>query len=233
MFLHRSYAPEIMDDLSIEDERIDEALNELKLINKYLGGIATSAAGLKRLVGQNHLSSHLNVLDVGSGASDVVIALQRKNKKIKITALDLSKRACEFIRINSDEVAVVCGDVHSLPFKYGHFDYVHTSLFLHHFKEEEIKNILNNLIFLSRTGLIINDLRRSILALAGIKLLTILFSKSKMVKNDAPLSVRRGFTKKELRDILDSLNCKYIIKRKWAFRWCVVIYKNSFNQNKP
>lgn len=225
--MQRSYALEIMDDFSIEDERIDKALNELKLINKYLGGIATSAAGLKRFAGQNHLSSHLNVLDVGSGASDVVIALRRKNKKIKITALDLNKRACEFLRINSDEIAVVCGDVNSLPFKYGQFDIVHTSLFLHHFKEEEIKNILKNLILISRTGLIINDLRRSIPALAGIKLLTYFFSKSKMVKNDAPLSVRRGFTKKELRNILDSLNCKYLIKRKWAFRWCVVVYRND------
>ena len=233
MFLQRSYAPEIMDDFSIEDERIDQALNELKLINKFLGGIATSATGLKKLVGQNLISSHLNILDVGSGASDVVIALQSGNKKIKFTALDLNKRACEFLRINANEAAVVCGDVNSLPFKYGHFDIVHASLFFHHFKKEEIKTILNNLLLLTRTGLIINDLRRSILALAGIKLLTYLFSKSKMVRNDAPLSVRRGFTKKEFREILDSLNCKYRIKRKWAFRWCVVIYKSSFNQNKP
>jgi len=226
MFLRRSYTPEIMDDFSIEDERVDEALNELKLINKFLGGISTSVTGLKSLIGKNHESPDLKVLDVGSGASDVMIALRRNNNKIKITGLDINKRACEFLK-ESPEVAVVCGDVKTLPFKYGHFDFVHASLFLHHFKGEEIKNILENLLLLSRFGLIINDLRRSILALAGIKLLTFFFSKSKMVKNDAPLSVRRGFTKKELKNILVNLNCNYIIKRKWAFRWCIVIYKNN------
>jgi hypothetical protein len=29
MFIKRSYSPEIMDDFSIQDERIDEALREL------------------------------------------------------------------------------------------------------------------------------------------------------------------------------------------------------------
>lgn len=226
MFLRRSNAPEIMDDFSIEDERVDEALKELKLINKLLGGISTSRTGLKSLIGKKHESLDLEVLDVGSGASDVMIALRRNNKKIKITGLDINKRVCEFLN-KSSGVAVVCGDVKTLPFKEGYFDFVHTSLFLHHFEKEEIKNILENLLLLCSSGLIINDLRRSILALAGIKLLTFFFSKSKLVKNDAPLSVRRSFTKKELNNILVNLNCNYIIKRKWAFRWCVVVFKKK------
>jgi len=226
MFLRRSDAPEIMDDFSIEDERVDEALKELKLINKFLGGISTSKTGLKSLIRKKHESLDLEVLDVGSGASDVMIALRRNNKKMKITGLVRNKRVCEFLK-KSSEVAVVCGDVKTLPFKFGHFDFVHASLFLHHFKEKEIRNILENLLLLSRFGLIINDLRRSIFALIGIKLLAYFFSKSKMVKNDAPLSVRRGFTKRELKNILTNLACNYIIKRKWAFRWCIVVYKNK------
>ena len=46
MFLKRSYAPELMDDFSIQDERIDRALSELKITNKYLGGISTTKSGL-------------------------------------------------------------------------------------------------------------------------------------------------------------------------------------------
>ncbi len=40
--MERSYQQEIMDDFSIQDERIDTALEELKIINKYLGGISTT-----------------------------------------------------------------------------------------------------------------------------------------------------------------------------------------------
>jgi hypothetical protein len=54
------------------------------------------------------------------------------------------------------------------------------------------------------------------------------FSKSEMVKNDGPLSVKRAFVKKELLEMLNDLGIKrFLIKRKWAFRWLVIIYKNK------
>jgi hypothetical protein len=53
-----------------------------------------------------------------------------------------------------------------------------------------------------------------------------LFSRSKEVKNDGPLSVKRGFIEKDWTDILNSISPgSYKIKRKWAFRWLIVIYK--------
>lgn len=49
-----------------------------------------------------------------------------------------------------------------------------------------------------------------------------------MVKNDGPLSVKRAFVKGELLMILNELEIGYfLIKRKWAFRWLVIIYKNK------
>ena len=75
------------------------------------------------------------------------------------------------------------------------------------------------------SGRMAGDLRRSVFAYIGIKILTTLFSSSVMVKNDAPLSVRRGFTKSDLLSILANLNIReFKIKRKWAFRWLIIIY---------
>jgi hypothetical protein len=45
--MKRSYEPELMDDFSIRDERVDLALKELKIINKFLGGISTSKISTK------------------------------------------------------------------------------------------------------------------------------------------------------------------------------------------
>jgi hypothetical protein len=68
MALKRSYDPEIMDDFSIRDARIDQALNELKITNKFLGGISTTFSGLKLLLnGENEFS----ILDIGAGGSDL------------------------------------------------------------------------------------------------------------------------------------------------------------------
>jgi hypothetical protein len=47
-----------------------------------------------------------------------------------------------------------------------------------------------------------------------------------MVKNDAPLSVKRGFIKSELINLFSNYRAKNIvIKKKWAFRWMIVIKK--------
>jgi hypothetical protein len=71
-------------------------------------------------------------------------------------------------------------------------------------------------------GFFINDLHRHFLAYYSIKILTGLFSKSYLVKNDAPLSVQRGFIKKEWEDLMHkSAIDNYSIQWKWAFRWLI------------
>ena len=54
-----------MDDFSIRDERVDIALSELKVINKYLGGISTTRSGLKYFI--NSSGKKIRVLDIGAG----------------------------------------------------------------------------------------------------------------------------------------------------------------------
>ena len=59
-----------------------------------------------------------------------------------------------------------------------------------------------------------------------------LFSKSYLVKNDAPLSVLRGFKKNEWKNIFEKAGIKnYSIKWKWAFRYLIVVFK-SYKINK-
>ena len=79
----------------------------------------------------------------------------------------------------------------------------------------------------STLGFFVNDLHRHPLAYHSIKLITSLFSKSYLVKNDAPLSVARGFKKDELIEILQQSSIiHYQLKWMWAFRW-LLIYKHD------
>jgi hypothetical protein len=226
--MERIYTPEIMDDFSIKDERIDIALKELKVINYFLGGNSTTKSGIKVVIKSIPGNNAVRILDAGSGGSDVLLSMTQIINNPVISCLDINIRACWFTRINYPGVNSICGDVLEYPFKNGSYDIVHTSLFLHHFTEEQIKLILINLINSSKYAVVINDLRRSILAYWGIKILTMLFSKSDMVKNDGPLSVKRAFIKKDLLKIAHDLKIeRFIIKRKWAFRWLVILYKNK------
>lgn len=231
MTLRREYRKEIMDDFSITDNRIDDALDELSLINKFLGGNLIFKRAFKYLINTSRKSNaasaskyHLSVLDVGAGGAEYFYILNNKAYQINWINIDLNIRACRYEKNRQPGNYTVCSNALYLPFKDKAFDVVHASLFLHHFKENDIIRLLQAFMSLSRQGIVINDLRRNILAYLGIKLLTALFSRSQMVKNDGPLSVKRGFIKTELVKFLQAAGIKkYIIKRKWAFRWMIII----------
>ena len=219
--MKRSYDAEIMDDFSIQDERIDKALHELKIINKFLGGISTTKSALKYFPESEN--DKLKIVDVGSGSSDNLLSAKSKYPNLQILSIDKNLRALSGSKNLIDRIN---SDAFELPFKNNSCDIIHTALFLHHFTEEELQLLLLEFLRTARKGIIINDLQRSYLALMGIKILTVLFSKSEMVKNDAPLSVKRGFTKQEILNLLEDVGAtNFVIKKKWAFRWMIVIKK--------
>ena len=210
-----------MDDFSIQDERIDEALNELKIINKYLGGISTTKSALSYFIQSK--KGELKILDIGSGSSDNLLSAKNKYPDLKIISIDKNLRA---LSNSKNQTKKINSDAFKLPFKSNSCDIVHAALFLHHFNEAQIQILLKEFLRMAKLGIIINDLQRSYFALLGIKILTVLFSKSEMVKNDGPLSVKRGFTKAELVKLFKDVRVQnFFIKWKWAFRWMVVIRK--------
>ncbi len=186
--MKRSYEQELMDDFSIRDERNDKALKELKIINKYLGGTSTTYSALKYFISSEN--DNIRVLDVGSGSSDNLIFAKEKFSNIQIISLDINLRALIY---TDESVKKINSDVFHLPVKDASCDIVHAALFLHHFTEDQIQKLIKEFLRIGKRGIIINDLQRSFIALIGIKIITVLFSKSEFVKNDAPLSVKKGF----------------------------------------
>jgi 2-polyprenyl-3-methyl-5-hydroxy-6-metoxy-1,4-benzoquinol methylase len=224
VFFKRNNSSEIMDDFSIIDERIDLALHELKMINKYLGGDSTSKTGMRKMLGKSFFRN-IKILDAGAGASVPLLSMQNNYSNLEIFCVDKNIRVCKYLKRSSPNLKVVCADIFKLPFKEKYFDIIHASLFLHHFDGKRLNILLQLFKNISKFGIIVNDLRRNVFAYYGIKILTQLFSQSEMVKNDAPVSVKRGFIKSELVEVLNSMNIlNFEIIRKWAFRWLIVIY---------
>jgi ubiquinone/menaquinone biosynthesis C-methylase UbiE len=218
----RSASIEMIDDMSIRDERLDEALQELELINRYLGGDNISCVGIRRLARTLPTDLPLRVLDCGAGGSNLVNVLRVIDRPVEVTALDLNLRACQYSALHFPSLRVVNGSAFQLPFRDRSFDIVHASLFCHHFSSTELRMLLAEWSRVARRGIVINDLRRSTIAFLAISALTRLFSRSIMVKNDAPISVRRGFVKNELSDIIFGYE-RVSVTRHWAFRWLVSI----------
>ncbi len=215
-----------MDDFTVTDNRIVAALSELKLINRFLGGNAVSKKGIDRLLEKCGNTSGISILDAGIGGADNLSGFQRGKEKVKIYGIDLNKGICKILKYRSPGINIIFGNMLKPPFRDEAFDIIHFSLVLHHFREEEIVRLISDYFHIIKLGMVINDLHRSYPAYLGIKILTMLFSRSEMVKNDAPLSVKRGFKKKELIKIFKDAGIrKYTIKWNWAFRWMVVILK--------
>jgi hypothetical protein len=101
-------------------------------------------------------------------------------------------------------------------------DIIFASLFCHHFTDEELIKMMAWMKENSNLGFFINDLHRNPISYRFIKFTSRLFSSSYLVKNDAPLSVLRGFKKQDWENILQQAGIiNYTIQWKWAFRWLI------------
>lgn len=228
----RSSAIEIMDDLNCSGDVVNQTLHELDVINRLLGGNVITLAGVDLLLKQHQKNQPFTIADLGCGSGDIlkILAthLRKQNIDTTFTGIDANPHIIAYARqhIQQDNIQFKTADVLHNDFKASQFDIIIGTLFFHHFSTGQLILLLKQLNDQAKAGIVINDLHRHWLAYYSIKFLTKLFSKSSMVKYDAPLSVARGFRKAELQEILRKAGIEhYQLKWKWAFRWQLVIFK--------
>ncbi len=218
---HRSYEEEWMDDLSYEGPPLYQTLRELDNINHLLGGFRVSLKGIEQLLGSTN-NTHIKVLDLGCGSGGFFHVLEsflkKKNNTLEAFGWDANPHVTSYAQLQHPSYTFETRDVLTDPFP--ECDIIHAGLFLHHFREDELRFIIQKMVNASRLGVVINDLHRHPLAYHSIKWLTSLFSRSPMVRFDAPLSVRRGFHRHEWQGVIKG---PYRLQWRWAFRWLVVI----------
>jgi 2-polyprenyl-3-methyl-5-hydroxy-6-metoxy-1,4-benzoquinol methylase len=222
-FSSRSCEKELLDRGDIPFADIERNMQELDFINTWLGGHGISIQGLKRLLGGRQ---RIRICEIGCGGGDNLRVLSRYCRKRGIDA--------EVIGIDSNAhcIAVarekwtdgnaqwIHSDYRQADFDKRKPDIIFSSLFCHHFTEDELVSMLRWMEKNAGAGWYINDLHRHPAAYYSIRWLTKWWSRSYMVKNDAPLSVLRGFTRRDWEKILREAGVEvYSLQWKWAFRW--------------
>lgn len=227
-FKQRSYKKELLDSNNIPFNDIKRNMQELDLINRKLGGHDITLDGIVALIKDKPLLNHqLEIVEIGCGGGDNLRAIKKWADRIKLPV------ALFGIDINAECIAFAKSQDRNSGIEFVHSDYrfssfpakpdiVFSSLFSHHFNDDELVLQLRWMRQNSGLGFFINDLHRHPLAYYSIKILTSIFSKSYLVKSDAPLSVRRGFKRKDWQRLfseagIQNYNCKW----RWAFRWLV------------
>lgn len=233
-FSKRSTQKEYLDKEDIPFADIKKNMQELDFINTYLGGHQITINGLQSIIKLSNfqLANQLTICEIGCGGGDNLRVLRnwcvKKNISITLIGIDINPHCIEYAksRKENDAIDFIVSNYKTVAFETKP-DLIFSSLFCHHFTNEELQDQFIWMKENSKLGFFVNDLQRNFLAYYAIKLLTLLFSKSYLVKNDAPLSVLRGFHKKELSSILNQLSMiHYQIKWKWAFRW-LLTYKHE------
>ena len=226
-FRQRSYKKELLDGANIPFSHIRRNMQELDTINGWLGGHAITQAGVAALLQNITPNKQIHIVEIGCGGGDNLRAIktwaQNKKLSVSLTGVDMNNECIAFAE--SVEANKGISFVHS-DYRQATFttkpDIVFSSLFCHHFTDDEMMQQLQWMLQNSALGFFINDLHRHPLAYYSIKALTALFSKSYLVKNDAPLSVQRAFKREDWQRLFDLAGItNYSCNWRWAFRWLV------------
>ncbi len=230
-FSKRSDNLEIMDDLNCSGEVVHQTLRELETINSLLGGNYVTLHGISQLLGNHNLMDPISVADLGCGGGDILKLIRqwsiRKGYHLQLTGIDANPSITAYAKAHTSGLPPIhfeTLDIFSKEFEQREFDILVGTLFFHHFTSEQLVSFFRKMKGQTRIGIVINDIHRHWLAYYSISWLTQLFSRSVMVKYDAPLSVLRAFKKKDWIGILEKAGIKnYTIRWMWAFRWQIVI----------
>jgi SAM-dependent methyltransferase len=212
----RSEEPELL-DVGVPDDEARASLADLRFVNRWLGNRRAFQRALRPFL---EAAPRPRLLDVGCGSADVPAAVVRAlGRPMLAVGLD-AKRL--HLQEAPREVAPVQGDVGRLPFRPRSFDVVTASLFLHHFTDEALPDLLRSLFALTRRALVINDLRRAwVPYVFGRAVFRPLF-RSRVSVADGLMSIRRGFTERDLREAFSRAGIPVRIRRSWPYRLLAV-----------
>lgn len=225
MFQTRSEKLERIDTGDYTNEEYERFLREISFINRHLGDIRALKKSLFREI-EREDSADFSVLDIGAGSGEFLREIARFARKTKRRAqlygLELNVISARSILAQSKdfaEIKAVRADALILPFADKSFDYAICSLFMHHFTDEKIVEILAEMKRVSKRGIFVIDLHRHPLAYYSYKMFCKLFGISKLVTEDGSLSVLRSFKTKELEVLAEKANLRNVqIKKTFPFR---------------
>jgi ubiquinone/menaquinone biosynthesis C-methylase UbiE len=228
--MNRAVTAELLDTDSGTPAEVEASLADLRRINRWFGGNATTQAMIENVARQLHIKA-FSLLEVAAGSGDVPkLAAQRlaaRGVHLDITLLDRTASHLQSATANNGHsvMRTVVGDAIALPFPDNSFDLVDCGLFTHHLTPEQVIRFVDEGLRVCRSAVLINDLVRHPLHLtlvyAGLPLY-----RSRLTRHDAPASVRQAYTVDEMRALLKKTKAaKTQIQLHYLFRMGVIVWK--------
>ena len=221
--MKRVATAELLDTDCGTPAEVAASLSDLRRINRWFGGVATTEDMVEHVARTINQSS-LSLLEVAAGSGYVPETARRRLDQrgvhLQVTVLD---RAPTHL---SNGNRAVAGDALALPFRAASFDLLSCNLFAHHLSPQELLQFVDEGLRVCRAAVLINDLVRHPLHMwlvyAGMPLY-----RSRLTRHDAPASVRQAYTPEEMRKLLaQSRAARVEIHRHYLFRMGVIVWKS-------
>lgn len=214
MFDRRACEQELIDLPDCAPALAVSSYRFMETVNRWFGGTRVVRRFVAAETAKSRINRPVRILDIGSGSCDIALSLSRWARAhriaLHITCLETAARAIDIARARLAQAAdpavqLLQQDVffHQPQEPY---DLAVASMCFHHFSDEQIVALVQRLRAFVRGGMLINDLRRSLPALAGAGLLLVVSGAPAGVRHDALLSIRRGFKAGELSGLLRRLS---------------------------
>ncbi len=185
----RFIVPEMLDHAPPDVTRA--SLRDLARINRYLGGYYVLG---KLFGGVAKPGDSFSVLDIGAASGDMGAAIRRRYPRAIVTSLDYKG---DHLAQAADPKVVA--DAFCLPFRPASFDFVFSSLFLHHFSDDQVVELFRSFRCLARRAVLAIDLERGPLAYHFLPSTRWVFGWHDITINDGQISVAAALKKDELR----------------------------------
>ncbi len=187
----RIIKPELLDSLSEDAARA--SLADLIRINRDWGGHSTLRRLLREIV---RPAEAFSFLDVGAASGDMGARVREWYPQARVVSLD--RIETHLAKCPGERIA---GDAFQLPLQNRCMDFAFCSLFLHHFTNEQIVDLLTEFARVARRAVLVVDLERNPIAYYFLPWSRRLLKWDPVTVHDGAISVEAAFRPRELEDL--------------------------------
>ena len=198
--------PELLDLHAGNLAEVRRSLADIRRINTYMGGAKPVCDAVWNLLGDRESAT---VLDIGTGNADILRRLEKQAKQrgvdLHCVGLDINARHLQIAREETRDcadISLLGADAFALPLADQSVDIVISTLFLHHFRAEQIRALLCEFSRVSRVGWTMHDQVRDALPLWFFRVTRPILARSYLTRYDAVASIYRAYTPAEMREIV-------------------------------
>lgn len=200
---------ELLDDPAADPRAVDRELRDIARLNALFGGTRAVLKALDPFFRRSR-NVEWTLLDVGTGLGDIPRAAARAARRhgiaLRLVGIERNRAAARLARGaeggTAQPLAAVVADGGALPLASRSVDVVVASQVLHHVPRATGAHWIAELDRVARRAVVLADLRRSRVAMAGVWVACFGLAMDRVTRRDAVTSLRRGYSRKELDTML-------------------------------